>query len=145
MKFFFVKRKIKNKKIGFACGIFDLFHAGHVLMLQECKQHCDYLIVALNRAENISKKINPKKNKPVFGIEERKLILESCRYVDEVLVYSSENELLEIMQNKKIDIRFLGEDYQGKPITGEHLKIPIHYIDRSHGFSTSKIRKKICP
>ena len=84
-------------KIGFTCGVFDLFHAGHVLMLKECKQHCDYLIVALNRAEHISKEINPGKEKPVYSIEERKLIMENSRFVDEVIIYNSEEELLEIM------------------------------------------------
>lgn len=124
-------------KIGFACGVFDLFHAGHVLMLKECKEHCDYLIVALNRAENISSAINPGKKKPLFTIEERKLIMASCRYVDEVLEYNSEEELLQIMKTKKIDVRFLGEDYKGKPITGGDLGIEIYYTNRGHGLSTS--------
>src|SRR5687767_13406011 len=130
-------------KIGFTCGVFDLFHAGHVLMLKECKQHCDYLIVALNRAENISPEINPGKEKPVYSLEERKLIMESCRFVDEVVVYNSEEELLQMMQEKKIAIRFLGEDYKGKKITGSELNIPIHYTDRSHGMSTSMYKRKM--
>ena len=130
-------------KIGFTCGLFDLFHAGHVLMLKECKQHCDYLIVALNKAEHISKEINPGKNKPVYSIDERKLIMENSRFVDEVLIYNSEEELLEIMKNKKIDIRFLGEDYKDKKITGSELAVKIHYIDRSHGLSTSKYKSII--
>lgn len=128
---------------GFACGVFDLFHAGHVLMLQECKQHCDYLIVALNKAENISADINPGKKKPVFSIEERVLVMQSCRFVDEVLVYNSEEELLEIMRTKNLGVRFLGEDYRGKPITGSELNIPIHYTDRSHGLSTTLIRSRL--
>ena len=130
-------------KIGFTCGVFDLFHAGHVLMLQECKAHCDYLIVALNRAENISEKINPNKKKPVFSIEERVLIMDSCKYVNEVLTYNSEEELLEILKNKKIDIRFLGDDYKGKPITGADLNIEIYYTNRSHGLSTSLYRSRL--
>jgi glycerol-3-phosphate cytidylyltransferase len=130
-------------KIGFTCGVFDLFHAGHVLMLQECKAHCDYLIVALNRAENISEKINPNKKKPIFSIEERVLIMDSCKYVDEVLTYNSEEELLEILKNKKIDIRFLGDDYKGKPITGADLNIEIYYTNRSHGLSTSLYRSRL--
>jgi len=130
-------------KIGFTCGVFDLFHAGHVLMLQECKEHCDYLIVALNRAENISEKINPSKKKPIYNLEERKLIMKSCRYVDEVLVYNSEEELLDILKSKKINIRFLGEDYKEKPITGENLNIKIHYTNRGHGLSTSLYRERI--
>jgi glycerol-3-phosphate cytidylyltransferase len=130
-------------KIGFTCGVFDLFHAGHVLMLQECKEHCDYLIIALNRAENISEKINPNKKKPIFTIEERVLIMDSCKYVDEVLTYNSEEELLEILKNKKIDIRFLGDDYKGKPITGADLNIEIYYTNRSHGLSTSLYRSRL--
>jgi glycerol-3-phosphate cytidylyltransferase len=128
-------------KIGFTCGVFDLFHAGHVLMLKECKEHCDYLIVALNRAENISEKINPGKKPPVFSLEERKLIMASCRYVDEVLEYNSEEELLEILRSRNINIRFLGEDYRGKDITGGDLDIEIYYTDRGHGLSTSYYRK----
>ena len=124
---------------GFACGVFDLFHAGHVLMLKECKEHCDYLIVALNKAENLP----TDKNKPVFSIEERKMIMESCKYVDKILMYNSEKELLEILKNTKIDVRFLGDDYKTKSITGQDLKIKIHYIDRSHGFSSSALIKKI--
>lgn len=126
-------------KTGFACGVFDLFHAGHVLMLRECKEHCDYLIVALNKAENLSSD----KNRPVYSIEERKLIMEACRYVDEVQVYSSEEELYQLMRSQKITIRFLGEDYRNKPITGADLNIPIYYTNRDHGFSTSGMRERI--
>jgi glycerol-3-phosphate cytidylyltransferase len=101
------------------------------------------LIVALNRAENISEKINPNKKKPIFSIEERVLIMDSCKYVDEVLTYNSEEELLEILKNKKIDIRFLGDDYKGKPITGADLNIEIYYTNRSHGLSTSLYRSRL--
>lgn len=130
-------------KKGFTCGVFDLFHAGHVLMLKECKENCDYLIVALNKAENFDDNINPRKNLPIFSIEERKMIIQSCRYVDEVLEYNSEIELLEILRSKNISIRFLGEDYRGKKITGAELQIPLYYTDRSHGLSTSLYRNKI--
>jgi glycerol-3-phosphate cytidylyltransferase len=130
-------------KTGFACGVFDLFHAGHVLMLQECKQHCDYLIVALNTAENIDPLINPGKLKPVYSLEERVMIMKVCRYVDEVMTYSSEEELLNILRSGRIDIRFLGEDYRGKSITGGDLNIPIHFTDRSHGLSSTKFRARI--
>lgn len=130
-------------KTGFACGIFDLFHPGHVLMLRECKQNCDYLIVALNKAENISEKINPGKRKPIFTLEERKLLVQNCRYVDEVLEYNSEEELYNIMKSKKINIRFLGDDYQGKKITGEDLNIELYYTNRSHGYSTTQIINRV--
>ncbi|HEY6160936.1 MAG TPA: adenylyltransferase/cytidyltransferase family protein [Bacteroidia bacterium] len=130
-------------KRGFACGVFDLFHAGHVLMLKECKAHCDYLIVALNSAIAFSGNVNPGKQLPVYSLAERKLIMESCRYVDEVRVYNSEDELLGLLKDLDVSVRFLGEDYRGKPITGAELGIPIHYTDRSHGLSTSVIRKRI--
>lgn len=130
-------------KIGFACGVFDLFHAGHVYMLMECKEQCDHLIIAVNTCENISTAINPGKEKPVFSLEHRILILESCRYVDEVLTYSSEDELLTLLKSRKIDIRFLGEDYKGKAITGAELNIPLYYTDRGHRLSTSYFKKCI--
>jgi len=130
-------------KIGFTCGVFDLFHAGHVLMLRECRANCDFLLVALNKADNFSEEINPGKRKPFFTLEERKLIMESCRYVDEVITYNSEEELLEIMKSRQIDIRFLGEDYRGREITGKELGIPVYYTDRSHGLSTTGILQRI--
>jgi glycerol-3-phosphate cytidylyltransferase len=130
-------------KVGFACGVFDLFHAGHVLMLRECKEHCDYLIVAVNAAENYSDKINPGKRKPIFSLEERKLILENSRYVDHVLTYNSEEELLDILKSSGIQIRFLGEDYKNKPITGQDLGIEIWYTNRDHGISTTQIIKRL--
>ena len=130
-------------KVGFACGVFDLFHAGHVLMLQECKEHCDYLIVALNRAENIDYSINPGKKPPIYSFEERKLIMENCKLVDEVIAYNSEEDLMEILRTKKIDVRFLGDDYKGRKITGEGLVKEIYYTNRDHGLSTSAYRKRI--
>ena len=133
----------KNVTVGFACGVFDLFHAGHIMMLQECKEHCDYLLVALNKAENIDYTINPNKQPPIFSFEERKLIMENCRLVDEVIGYNSEDELLEILKSRNIDIRFLGEDYKGKAITGENLVPNVDYTNRGHGLSTSLYKKRI--
>lgn len=132
--------KEKNKsRIGFACGVFDLFHAGHVLMLQECKSQCDYLIIALNKADNLP----TEKNKPIFSIEERKLILESCTLVDEVRIYNSEEELEELMREIKPTVRFLGDDYKDRAITGRDLSEEVYFTDRSHGLSTSGYIKKI--
>lgn len=130
-------------KRGFACGVFDMFHAGHVLMLQECKQHCDYLIVAVNKAENISKSINPDKKPPLYSLEERVLILKACKYVDEVIEYNSEEDLYNLLVSQNIHIRFLGDDYKGRPITGNDLNIEIYYTDRSHGLSTSYYKSKL--
>lgn len=130
-------------KVGFACGVFDLFHLGHVLMLEECKAQCDHLIVALNSADQIDPLINPGKKKPVYTLEERVKIMQACRLVDEVLVYHSEEDLLQLMKSRKIDVRFLGDDYKGKPITGSELNIPVYYTDRSHGLSTSEYRRRV--
>lgn len=130
-------------KIGFTCGVFDLFHPGHVMMLKECKENCNYLIVALNKGDNISKEINPGKNAPIYSLQERKILVESCKYVDEIIDYSTEEELELILRTKKIDIRFIGDDYIGKKITGESLNIQIYFIDRSHGYSTTKLINEI--
>lgn len=112
-------------------------------MLKECKGNCDYLIVALNKAERIDYSINPGKMEPLYNFQERKMIMESCIYVDEVLEYNSEGELYRLMQNLELTIRFLGDDYKGKKITGADLNIPIYYTDRSHGLSTSKYKKRL--
>lgn len=126
-------------KVGFACGVFDLFHAGHVIMLKECKEQCDYLLVALNRADFLPED----KNKPIYTIDERVVIMSSCKFVDEVITYNSEEELLQILKTRKIDVRFLGEDYKNKPITGADLNIDIYYTNRDHGLSTSSYLRKI--
>ena len=81
------------------------------------------------------------KLKPILNIEERKLILSSLRQIDEIIIYKTEDDLLEILKDKKIDIRFLGDDYKKKDFTGKELDIPIHYLDRSHGWSTTKFKK----
>lgn len=130
-------------KVGFACGLFDLFHAGHVLMLQECKEHCDYLVLALNSGIEIDPAINPGKMKPVYNLEHRKMILESCRYVDEVMVYSNEKQLEEILGSGRFHIRFLGEDYRNKPITAPDAVPELYYTQRGHGMSTSGYKQMI--
>ena len=128
---------------GFVCGVFDMYHAGHVMMLKECRENCDYLIVAVNEAENIDTKINPGKKLPLYSIEERVMIMGSCKYVDKVLTYNSEDELLALMKKYSPDIRFLGDDYREKKITGSELNIRIHYTDRSHGLSTSGYKSRL--
>lgn len=130
-------------KIGFACGVFDLYHAGHVLMFKECKKHCDYLIVAVNDASNINQIINKNKNTPIFSIDDREFLLRSCKYIDKVIRYSSEEELKKLIDQEKISIRFLGTDYIAKPITEGSKVIEIKYINRDHGKSTSSYIKQI--
>ena len=114
---------------GFACGVFDLYHPGHVLMLRDCKEHCDHLTVALNRSENFSSNINPGKRNPFFSLE--------------VIDYGTEQELTEIMSTGGYSVRVLGDDYQGNPITAGEAIPRIVYIDRSHGYSTSDLVNKI--
>lgn len=92
---------------------------------------------------NIDPSINSDKQVPIYSIEERVLILKACRYVDEVMIYNSEAELLDLMKLNKIDIRFIGDDYRMKKITGAELNIPIYYTDRSHGLSSSNYRSII--
>jgi glycerol-3-phosphate cytidylyltransferase len=127
-------------KKGFICGVFDLFHYGHILAFRECRQFCDHLTVAVNKADNIDPKINPGKKPPIFDIEQRVELLKECRLVDEVLVYNSEEKLQELIRKGNYDVRFLGDDYKGKPVTGADLTNEIHFLDRSHGMSSSNFR-----
>jgi len=135
---------MKDKLIkGFACGVFDLFHPGHVIMLRDCKKHCTFLSIGLNRASHFDVNINPGKKIPIYSFEQRKLLLESSKYVDQVIGYESEEELVAIMKNGKFDVRFLGDDYKGKPITGADAISNITYLDRSHGLSSTYFKQKI--
>lgn len=128
-----------NPVVGFTCGVYDLFHAGHVLMLKECRENCDFLIVALNSAANLS----ADKNHPIFTLEERVEILRSCKFVDRVETYSSEEELEQLLSSIKPTVRFLGDDYTNKPITGKEYSERIYFTDRSHGKSTSSYIRQI--
>lgn len=124
-----------SKKIGFTASSFDLLHAGHVLMLQECKSQCDTLVVGFNRF--------PKGKDFVQSPEERLIQLEAIKYVDEIIEYNTEEELLEILQRIKPDVRFLGDDYKGRnDYTGAELNIPIFYNNRDHGYSTSELKER---
>jgi len=130
-----------SKKIGFTCSTFDLFHAGHVAMLEEAKQQCDWLIVGLQVDPTIDR---PEKNKPIQSLTERQMQVRACRFVDEIIVYSTELELLEILCMLPIDVRILGAEYADKYFTGNHLKhMQFYYNKREHGFSSSELRKRI--
>lgn len=128
---------------GFTCGVFDLYHPGHVLMLEACKKHCDHLTIAINRADAFDETINPGKRAPFFTAEERMMVMKSIRYVDEVLFYNGEDELTKLMRSGNFDLRFLGDDYLGKPVTAPDAIPNIVYIDRSHGYSTTGILNRI--
>ncbi len=132
----------KKKRIGFTCGAMDLLHAGHVLMLEECKSHCDYLIVGLQNDPSIERI----KNKPIQSLPERYFQLNACKYVDEIIPYNTENELLQILQSIKYDIRFIGNDWKGLEFTGHDLKLhkdKIFFTKREHSFSSSDLRSRI--
>ena len=128
-------------KVGFTCSCFDLFHAGHIMMLKEAKSVCDYLIVGLQTDPTIDR---PDKNKPIQSIFERFVQLDSCKYVDEVVVYATEKELLDILHSYPIDIRIVGDEYQNKEFTGKELShIELYYNSRKHSFSTTELRMRV--
>ena len=131
-------------KIGITFSSFDLFHAGHVKMIEECKRNCDYLIVGLQTDPTIDR---PNKNKPVQSIVERYIQLNACKFIDEIVPYSTELELMEILQSFKIHIRFIGEDYLEKDFTGKQYcidnDIELFFNSRKHSFSSTALRRKI--
>ncbi len=128
-------------KKGITFGAFDLFHAGHILMLQEAKTVCDYLIVCIQTDPSIDRK---SKNSPVQSITEREIQVTACRYVDEVLVYETENDLLQILEETEWDIRILGDEYKDKDFTGRDLYLDKCYFNkRPHSFSSSELRLRV--
>jgi glycerol-3-phosphate cytidylyltransferase len=131
---------IGNKKVGIVFSCFDLFHAGHVLMLKEAKEQCDHLVVGLQTDPTIDR---PNKNKPIQSIYERFIQVSACRYVDEVIVYATEQDLVDVLMSYPVDVRIIGEEYKGKEFTGKSLNIPIYYNSRAHNFSTSELRGRI--
>ena len=134
----------KNSAVGITFSTFDLFHAGHVKMLEEAKRECDYLIVGLQLDPSIDRS---EKNKPVQSIIERYIQVNSCKYVDEVVPYISEKDVEEILRSFKIDVRIIGEEYKNKEFTGreycEQKGIRLYYNSRDHDFSSSDLRKRI--
>jgi glycerol-3-phosphate cytidylyltransferase len=132
-------------KIGFNCSTFDLFHAGHVSMLKEEKRLCDWLIVGLQVDPTIDRPDT--KNKPVQSIYERYVQLQACKYVDEILVYATEYDLVQLLKTQTIHIRFLGEEYKNRDYTGKQWcidnGIEIWYHKRSHDYSSTELRRRV--
>lgn len=128
------------KIVGFVASSFDLLHAGHCLYLQDAKSVCDYLIAGLHEDPTLDR---PSKNKPIQSLDERLIQLRSVKYVDEVIVYKTECELSNILSKLKPDIRILGSDAIGKPITGGEYCRFIHYHNRNHKYSSSELRNRI--
>jgi glycerol-3-phosphate cytidylyltransferase len=129
-----------NMKIGFTCSAFDFFHAGHVLMLEEAKTQCDYLIVGLHTDPSIDRQT---KNKPAQTTYERYEQLRGSKYVDEIVPYDTEDDLYNILTSKKIDVRIIGEEYKDRNFTGKDLPIQMYYNSRKHSHSSTKVRNKI--
>jgi glycerol-3-phosphate cytidylyltransferase len=131
-------------KIGFNCSSFDLLHAGHVTMLKQEKEMCDYLKVALQVDPTIDRP--GIKNKPIQSIYERYVQLQGCKYVDEILVYSTEYDLLQMIMTQTMHIRFLSEEYKDRDFTGKQYcidhGIEIYYHTRKHDFSSSDLRRR---
>jgi glycerol-3-phosphate cytidylyltransferase len=130
-----------NKKIvGCIAGNFDLLHPGYIYSFEEAKRHCEYFIVFLQRDPS---EIRLTKYKPVIPLYERYKTLMSIKYIDEVVTYQTEEDLLQLMEFYNPDIRILGDDYIGKRFTGDHLPIKVIYTTRSHDWSTTKIKDLI--
>jgi glycerol-3-phosphate cytidylyltransferase len=140
-------RKLKEdgKKIGITFSTFDMLHAGHIAMLAEAKNHCDYLIAGLQTDPTIDRPDT--KNKPVQSIVERQIQLAACRYVDEVVVYQTEQDLVDLLLILPLDIRVLGVEYQDKDFTGMqecyHRNIECIFNGRDHSFSSSSLRRRV--
>lgn len=130
-----------TERVGIVASCFDLFHAGHILMLMEAKQECDRLTVALQSDPTLDR---PEKNKPVQGLYERYLQINSCKYVDQIIPYDTEADLYNLLAGFEWDVRFLGSDYIDRTdFTGYDLEIPIHYCVRKHDYSSSGLRDRI--
>jgi glycerol-3-phosphate cytidylyltransferase len=131
-------------KIGFTCSAFDLLHAGHILMLEEAKHHCDWLIVGL---QNDPSNDRLDKNKPVQSIIERYIQLTAVKYVDDVIVYNNEKDLEDLLRVLPIDVRILGDEYKDKPFTGRDIcarrGVELIFNKREHSFSTTELRDRV--
>ena len=127
-------------KKGVICGNFDVMHPGYIKMFKECAANCDCLIVLLHTDPSIER---PHKLKPILSVEERTEMLLELKSVCGVHIYTYEAQLLDLLKMGEFNVRFLGDDYIDKPFTGDNLNIPIHYLNRDHGWSTTKFKKLI--
>ena len=136
--------KLQGLKIGIVFSQFDILHAGHIAMLSEAKNHCDYLIAGL---QNNAQWDRPDKNAPIQSIVERQISLSAVRFVDEIVVYNTEIDLEDILLTLPVDVRILGVEYMEKDFTGraicEKRKIELVFNSRDHSFSSSSLRKRV--
>ena len=132
---------MSEERVGIVASCFDLFHAGHVLMLMEAKENCDRLVVALQSDPTIDR---PEKNKPVQALSERYIQLEACKYVDQIIPYDTEADLLNLLTGYDWDVRFLGDDYFHRDdYTGYGLDLQVKFLSRKHDYSSSGLRDRI--
>lgn len=131
-------------KIGITFSTFDLLHAGHISMLREAKDHCDYLIVGLQTDPTIDR---PEKNKPVQSLVERYVQISAVKYVDEIICYETEQDVVDILEMFQIDIKIMGEEYKDKDFTGRDVckrkGIELYFNKRDHRFSSTDLRKRV--
>ena len=125
---------------GVIAGNFDIIHPGYIKTFRECKKNCDHFTVLLHSDPTIER---PNKLKPILSVNERIEVLSSIKYIDDIKVYTYEEELIKLLKDDNFNIRFLGDDYIGKTYTGIELNIDIYYLKRDHGWSTTKFKKLI--
>ena len=126
--------------VGITAGAFDLFHAGHVLMLKDASNQCDHLIVALQTDPSIDRKV---KNKPIQSMYERFVQLDGCKYVDSIIPYETEDDLYALIMNNDIDVRIIGSEYRNEDFTARDVGLKIYYNVRNHKWSTSELRERV--
>lgn len=131
---------MKKYNIGIIAGNFDVIHPGYIYMFNECTKNCERLIVLLHTDPSIER---PEKLKPILSVSERMSILLSLKQIHDVLVYETEADLLSLIEWVNPDVRFLGDDYINKPYTGDKLNISVHFLNRGHGWSTTKYKTLI--
>ena len=135
-----MERGVLSLNVGFTCSCFDLLHTGHIMMLKECRINCDRLIVGLQTDPSIDRNY---KNKPIQGYFERYIQLEAVKYVDEIVPYETEEDLIKLLYYIKPNIRFVGSDWRNKEFTGKDiLEIEIFY-NRRYGYSTTELKGRI--
>jgi len=135
------KKSEKNsRKVGFTCGAFDVFHAGHILMIEEARKNCDFLVVGLQTDPTLDR---PHKNKPIQTLKERKIQLKNSKFIDKIIVYSTEADLYELLKELRPAFWMLGSDWKGKKYTGYDLGLKILWHNRNHNYSSTNLRERI--
>ena len=131
-------------KVGFTCSAFDMLHSGHIQMLRDAREQCDYLICGLQTDPSADR---PEKNRPIQTVVERYTQLKAVQYVDEIIPYATEEDLKDILSMYHIDVRILGDEYREKDFTGKEIckrrDISLYFNNRDHRFSSSDLRKRV--